>query len=1289
MPEVPGLIQTVGVDLPNADIERLGIPQLPDITGEKFQQVEQRVRRGGELQLQLQDMKLQAMQQYFANKTKFLNDKAAFDARNDQRGDNSLASGLIALGGSIIQGANLMQQNRILEQRFQNEAQQKIAQQQQAELNAEIRADIQRTAAQIPSLIQEFGREKGTELAALQIRKVINSPEFQSISPRFRTQLQDLAFSSLANVEKQRAAFYLDQQEQIEATEIEQAKQRAMIALTPIVRQIEHAPPGEIDRYIDAFEAAADNFIGELGDTLGGRPVDRVIRGRILNSAYQQLGDALSKYHGRSAEANAKANAYIQFSNLQLQLQQLVSSGEISPEDADAMFRAHTERSGFPGIGEQAAARRSRVLQQRVNFRENVERLRKLEQKSGQLGTDPNNPENRKYKRVEIGGLLYGWINREDFAFDIVEDIKSDPDEYRLYGDREVDLRSVPRLVQTLEGDLETHKANQARISEGQRAIAQLEPLINPESLIDPENPNKKVFLPPFSDPITGTVRREGGFITIPTNPRTVTTPDGNVEMVIDGLPSPTKLREEQDAIRRSIERLEGENRRIQNNWYKYGIDVIRPNNRERLDAMGNEVAAVQEQVSRMSIDGGQAISSGRPNPVSRVVTPEEVAQQTRESSTDVLVQDLDALASGRDRAIDFNSRVLPAFEAGVDVLTRHLAAGNPLGNMVDQLVNDFTAKANVKLDADYATALSNLAGAAADGQTTFSPAFFLTGNEASVNAVIGALKKRDPLLIDAVINARDSGKGYLVEVSKLYREHLVNTASEFQRRAERSRIPPVPPPKEPSNPSRGVSSTTRGATNVRNYYTPRTRRANQKDWRASKFDEPDRIVVAPGHQDHGGTQHERGLVRRAAHIFGEVGAQYGFQVDVVDNGKGYKENGYILQRAQSEGAYAIELHMDQPGGASGVIPPTSGVHVYDDRLASEFGAFSQQWRGGLMLPKMGIRLLELTAVNDDLKSRLNNKEAIDGILRGYAERFFRSIRGGQQSQSQGDAAQNQPGLPPKGTQFLELSPGVFQFSNGTVIDTNTGQVRGAGRANPKLVPINNQTTAPMRVPKVSSTERGNNSPDDNYGYKALADSSSFRTALSEISNKYGINASWLADLIDFESAGSWSTSIDNGVDAHIDGHGYIGLIQVGGAVRQDFKRLGLPAGDPNYIKRLSQAAYVREVIDPYLDLHVNRYSKKKRLDSVGDLVAVIFGGAGLLDTPENKRNKSDAFGTSYQEYLRKVGERADRRYNTNSRDDRIRRAAQVVHTEPRRDCPICQAQLIRFGGILNHYDPR
>ena len=234
-------------------------------------------------------------------------------------------------------------------------------------------------------------------------------------------------------------------------------------------------------------------------------------------------------------------------------------------------------------------------------------------------------------------------------------------------------------------------------------------------------------------------------------------------------------------------------------------------------------------------------------------------------------------------------------------------------------------------------------------------------------------------------------------------------------------------------------------------------------------------------------------------------------------------------------------------------------------------------------------------------------------------------------------------------------------YPSGMPASAGTKQA-GAQPQQPRAVQVS--ASKPVRNSYASnraSDYPANLQPDHHHGYTKLANNKPLAAAINRVANKYGMPGQWLADVIAYESAGTFSPTIDNGM-------GFSGLIQFGDAILQD---LGITRAQLNSMTAVEQMKYV----DQYLGLRL-RQSGVKAYKGPEWLVAGInqgnvgiqqvdrYGAKAILD-PKN----SDGY-TTLLKYMQTLGKYSGRQYDYLG--NRAKRTSAVIHSTQRPNCSIC-----------------
>lgn len=207
---------------------------------------------------------------------------------------------------------------------------------------------------------------------------------------------------------------------------------------------------------------------------------------------------------------------------------------------------------------------------------------------------------------------------------------------------------------------------------------------------------------------------------------------------------------------------------------------------------------------------------------------------------------------------------------------------------------------------------------------------------------------------------------------------------------------------------------------------------------------------------------------------------------------------------------------------------------------------------------------------------------------------------------------------------------------------------------------------------KIGYKPANDNNPNHNFHYAVLARDNEFRKALHTTAKNLGIPSVWLADIIAFETGGTFRPDIDNGV-------GYVGLAQFGDLTAKD---MNTTRGELAKMTRAQQMKYVEWHIKNQM-----RYAGIKSIDNIETALALVFGGHGLAkkfaDNPKSAGDVSD-INTSFKGYLNQLGRHGGRRYNhffTSRREN----AAKIAHTKYVDGCPMCNQMIASNTNITPH----
>jgi murein DD-endopeptidase MepM/ murein hydrolase activator NlpD len=275
-----------------------------------------------------------------------------------------------------------------------------------------------------------------------------------------------------------------------------------------------------------------------------------------------------------------------------------------------------------------------------------------------------------------------------------------------------------------------------------------------------------------------------------------------------------------------------------------------------------------------------------------------------------------------------------------------------------------------------------------------------------------------------------------------------------------------------------------------------------------------------------------------------------------------------------------------------------------------------------------------------------------------------------------GSKPENQPPVIPKGALPLFgglyiLDNKIFEANGGTDVNGQPQPKADAGSAYNRANALK-QTFTPNH--KVGFDPVKENKPNNNYGYAVLARDKEFAKKLSQVATRLGVPAMWIADIMAFETGGSFDPKKPNGI-------GYYGLIQFGEAAAKD---LGTTLPQLTAMTRVQQLDYVEKYFRMMGDRHgkgLNSYP------SIEYLLAAVWGGQRLMkrldDAPNEALEWSDGW-IKFKDYLKRLGNHAGRQYAV-AGSGRKNQVANVIHTKYVDGCPVCNQLVASNSNIIPH----
>lgn len=188
-------------------------------------------------------------------------------------------------------------------------------------------------------------------------------------------------------------------------------------------------------------------------------------------------------------------------------------------------------------------------------------------------------------------------------------------------------------------------------------------------------------------------------------------------------------------------------------------------------------------------------------------------------------------------------------------------------------------------------------------------------------------------------------------------------------------------------------------------------------------------------------------------------------------------------------------------------------------------------------------------------------------------------------------------------------------------------------------------------------------------------------TVLNNAANRLNIPGQWLADIIHFESAGTWSPSVrhDNG-----RGIGLIGFHQSGG-LGDVAQAMGVNTSTA--MRRLAGMTFQQQM--EWVVFYIEKYTTQqgRSINSIEELYGLIHQGPNSLRRDAQQR-ASTAYrdslnGQTFNRLLIRLGQDVGRRYQTSY--DNLQ-SSLVPHTGHIEGCPICAQMLLYNNEVSPHY---
>ena len=193
-----------------------------------------------------------------------------------------------------------------------------------------------------------------------------------------------------------------------------------------------------------------------------------------------------------------------------------------------------------------------------------------------------------------------------------------------------------------------------------------------------------------------------------------------------------------------------------------------------------------------------------------------------------------------------------------------------------------------------------------------------------------------------------------------------------------------------------------------------------------------------------------------------------------------------------------------------------------------------------------------------------------------------------------------------------------------------TGYVRSNNGNSFAYTPDNpyQQEFAPINSSEVTTNR---NDPASNFGYRQLQQNRDFRIRMHEVAAELEVPTMWLADLIAFETGGTFSPSVPN-----YGGYGAYGLIQF---TEDTIRNMGYSVPQVTSMSDVEQLDLVRDYLSEF----------RGRLETPYHLLMAVWGGSTYFNMLANEgrdavRNISDG-DITFAQYTTRLGEHAGRVY--------------------------------------------
>ncbi|MBN8559489.1 MAG: peptidoglycan DD-metalloendopeptidase family protein [Leptolyngbya sp. UWPOB_LEPTO1] len=389
--------------------------------------------------------------------------------------------------------------------------------------------------------------------------------------------------------------------------------------------------------------------------------------------------------------------------------------------------------------------------------------------------------------------------------------------------------------------------------------------------------------------------------------------------------------------------------------------------------------------------------------------------------------------------------------------------------------------------------------------------------------------------------------------------------------------------------------------------------------------------------QDRGTHRHqgEDLAVSKGTPIIAAMGGRV-TRVDKTSDPDGY---GYFVEVQLDDGTYHLFAHLSS-------IDVKRGQRVVPGQVIAKSGGVPGEPGSG-----------RTTGAHIHWEVRDKSERVIDP----YAWATTVQLNTPSKAARSGDNRQERPSNIPKD---------AIPVKGGYLVRDSQGKSKYVPYGSTEQKDTNYKASSPLRANNNSTNIADypkRNNPTANYGYAVLAQDKQFARTLAETSDRLGIPAQWLADVMAYETGGTFDPSVQNkgGAPAY-------GLIQFyEDEDRPGGKTIGgrwYSFGELRAMSRTQQMKLVEQYLVPF----------KGKMREPRHVLGAVFG------YDPNLSNSASDGDISMGEYLDELGSHAGRRYYNNKGSNRVSRMFGEIDNKPNHDCTLCR-QMLAAGTWVPH----